>query len=170
MGFTPLEGLVMATRAGDVDPGIVLWLVQGGGLDASDVAEGLERRSGLLGLSGRSADMRDVVAAVDEGDDRARLAYDVWVHRLRAAIAGMASTMDGFDALVFTAGIGEGGTRPRADACAGLGFLGVVVDRDANAAASGDADISAPDARAGTLVVTSREDRQIAAEVRRVLG
>ena len=170
MGFTPLEGLVMATRAGDVDPGLLLWLVTDAGLNAKEVADGLERRSGLLGLSGRSSDMRELLAAVDEGDESAALAYEVWLHRLRAAVAGMTAAMDGLDALVFTAGIGEHGPRPRADACAGLGFLGIAVDATANAAATGDADITAVGSAASTLVVTSREDRQIAAEVRRVLA
>src|SRR5579864_1540422 len=90
MGFTPLEGLVMATRSGDVDPGLVLWLEQHGGVGADELADALERRSGLAGLSGTSGDMRDVLAGVDAGDDGARLAYDVWLHRLRAAVAAMA--------------------------------------------------------------------------------
>jgi acetate kinase len=165
MGFTPLEGLVMATRSGDVDPGLLLWLLQHGGMSVVDVADGLERRAGLLGLSGRSGDMRDVLAGVDEGDERARLAYEVWLHRLRAAAAAMAAAMGGLDALVFTGGIGEHSVRARADACAGLAFLGVSVVVDANAAATADAVIGD-----GVVVVTAREDRQVADEVRALLG
>jgi acetate kinase len=165
MGFTPLEGLVMATRSGDVDPGLVLWLLEHGGLTAAEVAEGLESRAGLLGLSGRSGDMRDVLAGVDEGDPRARLAYEVWLFRLVAAVAAMAAAMGGVDGLVFTAGIGEHSPRARADACARLGFLGVAVDGNANGGAQADAVIGE-----GVVVVTAREDRQIASEVRAVVG
>src|SRR5437764_5873431 len=95
MGFTPVEGLVMATRSGDVDPGLVLWLQQQGGVPADELGDALERRSGLAGLSGTSGDMRDVLAGVDAGDEAARLAYDVWLHRLRAAVAAMAAAMGG---------------------------------------------------------------------------
>ena len=115
MGFTPLEGLVMATRSGDVDPGLLLWLLDHGGLSVAEVAEGLEARAGLLGLSGRSGDMRVVLTGVDAGDGRARLAYDVWLFRLVGAVAAMAAAMGGMDALVFTAGIGEHSPRARAD-------------------------------------------------------
>ena len=102
MGFTPLEGLVMATRSGTVDPGLVLWVLRHGGLTVGEVEDALERRSGLLGLSGGSADMRAVVSAADDGDGRARLALDVYVHRLRAQIAAMVAAMGGLEGLVFT--------------------------------------------------------------------
>jgi acetate kinase len=164
MGFTPLEGLVMATRSGHVDPGILLWLEQQGGLTADEVADGLEHRAGLLGLSRTSGDMRDVLAAADQGDAHARLAYDVWLHRLRAAVAAMAAAMGGVDGLVFTGGIGEHSARARADACAGLAFLGLSVDEDANAGTTADGVIGS-----GVVVVTAREDRQVAGEVRDLL-
>ena len=106
MGFTPLEGLVMATRAGNTDPGLLLWLLRDGGLPLDDLAEGLEHRSGLAGLAG-AADMRDVTRAADAGDPDAILALEVYLHRLRQLIAGMAAAMDGLDVLVFTGGIGE---------------------------------------------------------------
>ncbi len=170
MGFTPLEGVVMATRAGDVDPGLVLWLVTDGGMDAAAVTAGLEHGAGLLGLSGTSGDMRDVLHAADAGDDRAALAYRVWCHRLRAAVAGMAAAMNGLDVLVFTGGIGEHSRRARTDACAGLTFLGVRLDPDANEATAGDGRIGAKTADVETLVVTAREDRQIAGEVRTTLA
>jgi acetate kinase len=164
MGFTPLEGLVMATRSGDVDPGLLLWLQQHGEIPAEELTDALERRSGLAGLSGTSGDMRDVLAGVDAGDAAARLAYDVWQHRLRAGVASMAAAMGGVDALVFTGGIGEHAERARADVCAGLGFLGLSVDAGADAETRGDGVIGER-----VVVVTAREDRQIAAEVRALL-
>jgi acetate kinase len=165
MGFTPLEGLVMATRSGDVDPGLLLWLQQQGGMGVGELNDGLERQAGLAGLSGTSGDMRDVQAAADGGDADARLAYDVWQHRLRAGIAAMAAAMGGVDALAFTGGIGEHASRARGDACAGLEFLGIALDEDANARAEVDSVIGD-----GVVVVTAREDRQVAAEVRAVLS
>ena len=164
MGFTPLEGLVMATRSGDVDPGLVLWLLQYGGLTVDEVAEGLEKRSGLAGLSRTSGDMRDVLTAADEGHAHAGLAYGVWLHRLRAGVAAMAAAMGGVDGLAFTGGIGEHTARARADACAGLGFLGLSIDETANETATSDSVIGD-----GVVVVTAREDRQMAAEVRAVV-
>ncbi len=166
MGFTPLEGVVMATRSGTVDPGLVLWLLGEGGLSRAEVEEGLERRSGLLGLAG-TKDMREVLG---RDDDDARLALDVYVHRLRAGIAAMAAALGGLDTLVFTGGIGERAAPLRERAAAGLGFLGVAVDPDRNAAAEPDADVTAAGAAVRTLVVAAREDLEIAREVRAVLG
>lgn len=124
MGFTPLEGLVMATRSGSVDPGMLLWLLEHEKLTAAELADSLEHRSGLLGLCG-TADMRDILARVDASDSHAQLALAVYVHRLRAGIAAMAAALDGLDALVFTGGVGENSPGIRAWAAAGLGFLGV---------------------------------------------
>jgi acetate kinase len=165
MGFTPLEGLVMATRSGDVDPGLVLWLQQQGGVGVDELADTLERRSGLAGLSGTAGDLRDVLAGVDADNEEARLAYGVWLHRLRAGIAAMAAAMGGVHALAFTGGIGEHAARARADTCAGLEFLGLTVDGSANARTTADGVIGDD-----VVVVTAREDRQIAAEVRALLG
>jgi acetate kinase len=164
MGFTPLEGLVMATRSGSVDPGLVLWLQTGCGLSAEEVTEGLERASGLAGLTGTSGDFRDL-----GDDDAARLATGVYVHRLRREIAAMVASLGGLDALVFTGGVGEHQPSVRAAAAEGLGFLGVAVDADRNARAAGDADIAAPGAPVRTVVVTAREDLEIARQVRSVL-
>ena len=163
MGFTPLEGLVMATRAGSVDPGLLLWLLQQAGLDVDELADGLEHGSGLAGLAG-TGDMRDGRSSAT--DDAARLALDVYVHRLRAAIAAMAAALDGVDALVFTGGVGEHAAAVRAAATEGLGFLGVRLDDERNAGAHADADISGAGAAAATVVVTAREDREIARQVR----
>jgi acetate kinase len=162
MGFTPLEGLVMGTRAGTVDPGLVLWLIRGGGLDADAVNEGLERHSGLLALAG-TADMKEVLAT----DDSAAL--DVYLHRLRALIAAMAAAMDGLDLLVFTGGIGEHAAPVRSGAAMGLGFLGVIVDEELNQG-SGDREIGLSGAPVRMLVVTAREDLEIARQVRELLA
>jgi acetate kinase len=169
MGFTPLEGLVMATRSGSVDPGLLLWLLEHGGLDERELADALEHESGLLGLAGTS-DMREVLDRADRGDAEAALGRDVYVHRLRAGIAAMAASLGGLDALVFTGGVGEHAPRVRAAAAAGLGFLGVSVDAQANAAATGDADISAAGARVAAHVVAAREDLEIARQVRTTLS
>ena len=173
MGFTPLEGLVMATRSGNVDPGLIVWrLLRHGGLSVDEVSDGLEYSGGLAGLAdlpGGSGDLRDVRLAADRGDPDARLALGVHAHRLRAQIAAMAAALDGLDTLVFTGGIGEHQAQTRAEAATGLGFLGVAVDEDRNATAQPDCDISAPGAAVRTLVITAREDIEIARQTRAVL-
>jgi acetate kinase len=169
MGFTPLEGLVMATRSGDVDPGLLLWLQEQHGLTPREAAEALERESGLRGLAG-TADMREVIERAAAGDVDARLALDVYLHRLRAGIAAMAAALGGLDALVFTGGVGERSGPVRAGAAAGLGFLGVVLDARANADAVDDTEIGASGAAVRTLVIRAREDLEIARQVRELLG
>ena len=171
MGFTPLDGLVMATRSGSLDPGLLLWLQHHGGLAAEQIERSLEQESGLLGVSGRSGDLRVVLAAADDGDDRARLAYAIYIHRLRSLIAAMAATMGGLDGLVFTGGAGEGSARLRRDACAGLGFLGVALDEGSNDAPTpADRVLSPASAAVAVSVVAAREDIEIARQVREVLG
>lgn len=168
MGFTPLEGLVMATRSGSVDPGLLLWLLQRAEISEQEMAHALERESGLAGLAG-TPDMRRVLQRSDDGDEDARLALDVYVHRLRAGVAAMAAALDGIDALVFTGGVGERAPAVRAAASEGLGFLGVAIDPDLNAEAEGDAEISIPAAPVRTLVIAAREDLEIARQTRLVL-
>jgi len=175
MGFTPLEGLVMATRSGSVDPGLLVWLLQHGGVAVADLGDKLEHHSGLAGLASLptgSGDLRDIRQAAAAGDPHAKTAIDVHTHRLRREIAAMAAAMDGLDALVFTGGIGEHQPDTRAEATAGLGFLGVAVDHPRNDAVRGgqDADISAPGAHVRTLVVATREDLEIARQVRAALA
>lgn len=170
MGFTPLEGLVMATRSGSLDPGLVLWLLRQGGLGVDDVAEALATRSGLAGLSGGSGDMREVLSGAGRGEAGAVLALDVWLHRLRREIGAMAASAGGPDVLVFTGGIGEHQPEVRAAAASGLGFLGVAVDHARNRAVTGDADVSADGARARALVVKAREDIEIARQTRGALA
>ena len=171
MGFTPNEGLVMATRSGSVDPGILVWLLRHCGFGVDELDHVLEYESGLRGLSGRSGEMRELVAASDEGDRAARTALEVYVHRLRAGVASMAAAMDGLDALVFTGGVGENSARVRRECCSGLGFLGVRLDDDRNDAAGGeDGDLASPGAPVRALVVHSREDLEIARSVRALLS
>ena len=165
MGLTPLEGLVMGTRAGDVDPGALLYLMRESGLAAGDVDHVLNKESGLLGVSGVSNDMRDVLAAAAGGDARSRLALEIYCYRLRKYIGAYAAAMGGLDVLVFTAGVGENSSDIRAAACEGLGFLGIEVDPAANAKAqSVNADISVAGSRVRVLVVPTDEERVIADE------
>jgi acetate kinase len=170
MGFTPLEGLVMATRSGSVDPGLVLWLQEHERLAERAVAEALENESGLLGIAG-TADMREVLARADAGDAAARLARDVYLRSLRAGIAAMAASMGGLDAVVFTGGVGERSPRIRGAAAEGLRFLGVHVDDEENDAVEDeDLDVSYPGAAVRVLVVHAREDVEIARQTRQALA
>jgi acetate kinase len=169
MGFTPLDGLVMMTRPGSLDPGVVAWLVTQAGLRPDDVERELYDSSGMQALAGTS-DMREVEARVRRRDRDAVLALDVYVHRLRASIAAMVSTLDGLDVLAFTGGIGEHSSLVRGRAAEGLGFLGVAVDEALNSAADGDADISASDAPVRSVVVSAREDLEIAGLTRSALS
>jgi acetate kinase len=171
MGFTPLEGLVMATRSGTVDPGLVLWLEEHENLSPHEVATALEQRSGLTALAG-TGDMRSVEAAADRGDGDARLAIDVYTHRLAAGVAAMAAAAGGLDVLAFTGGVGENSATVRQRAAQRLAFLGVAVDGQRNGAAGDapDRDITAAGAAVRTLIVTAREDLQIAREARDLLS
>ena len=172
MGFTPLEGLVMATRSGDVDPGALLYLQQQVGIDAAEMERELWHHSGLSGLSGGSGDMREVLEGIDAGDERCRLALDVYLHRLRGGIAAMVAALDGVDVVVFTGGVGEGSSRVRAEVVAGLTFLGLSVDAAANddLEPGSDGDITGAGATAMCLVVAAREDVEIARQVRALLA
>lgn len=169
MGFTPLEGLVMATRSGTVDAGLLFYLERHAGLTSPDLEEALDQGGGLLALAG-TPDMREVLRRMDEGDDRARLAFEVYVHRLRGLVASMTAAMNGLDALVFTGGVGENSARVRASAADGLDFLGVRVDPARNETVQPDDDISTHDAVVRTLVIKAHEDLEVAREVRKVLG
>lgn len=169
MGFTPLDGLVMATRSGSVDPGLLLWVQRHRGIDAEEMERALDRESGLRALSGGSGDMREVIAAMDRGDERSRLAFDVYIHRLAAGIAAMATAMGGIDALSFTGGVGESSSQVRAAAGAACGFLGIAIDEEKNGARRGDSVISASTGSVAVLVLAAREDVEIAAQARRSL-
>jgi acetate kinase len=169
MGFTPLDGLVMATRSGSIDPGLVLWLAEHVRMPPAELAATLEHRSGLLGLAG-TADMRAILAAAGAGEPDAVLALDVYHHRLRAAVAAMAAALGGLDVLVFTGGVGENAPAVRERAARELAFLGVEVDQARNRAGGDDREIGSPGAAVRTFVIAAREDVQIAHEVRDVLA
>src|SRR3989475_3071315 len=132
MGFTPLEGLMMGTRSGSVDPGILTYLMREGQLQAQEIDDVLNKESGLLGISGISGDMREILAFMKRGHSRAKLAFDIYVHRLQAGIGAMIAVLGGVDALVFTAGVGENSPEVRAAACRQLGFLRLELDAAAN--------------------------------------
>jgi acetate kinase len=168
MGFTPLEGLVMATRSGTLDPGLILWLLDQGGLRIDEVSRALEHESGIVALTGTS-DMRAVVEGAERGREDHRLALELYVHRLRAGIAAMAAALGGLDVLVFTGGVGEKSAPIRARAATGLGFLGVELDHELNGRATVDAEVTAPGAPVRTFVVEARKDLEIARATRRVL-
>ena len=170
MGFTPLAGLVMQTRSGSLDPGLVVWLLEHGGVGLEELADTLEHGSGMKGLSGTSGDLREVLAGMARGEAGCVLAYDAFVHRLVREAAAMVASAGGLDVLVMTGGIGEHSPEVRRDAAAGLAHLGVAVDEAANAAAQGDADISAGPSAVRTVVVTAREETEIAREVAELLG
>jgi acetate kinase len=171
MGLTPMEGLVMGTRSGDVDPGLLGYLAEQTGRSAADLTDALDTRSGLLGLSGASNDMRTISEAAERGDERARLALDVFVHRLAKAIAGLAASLAGLDALVFTAGIGENSVLVRSRVLARLGFLGLAEDPAANAAHGRTAGgrISRP-GPVQALVVPTDEELMIARDTARLVA
>jgi acetate kinase len=169
MGFTPLEGLAMATRSGSVDPGLLLWLLERTDLDEQQMAHALEHESGMLALAG-TADMRAIIGSAANGDSDAGLALEVYLHRLNAGIAAMAAAMNGLDAVVWTGGVGEHAPAIRAAATAGLGFLGLHIDRHKNATADRDLDVSAAGTAVRTLVILAREDLEIARQVRDVLS
>jgi acetate kinase len=169
MGFTPLEGLVMATRSGSVDPGLVLWLEEHERLSPGEIAVALEERSGLLALAG-TADMREVEAGVVRQNPDALLALGVYLHRLAAGIAAMSSAMGGLDAVTFSGGVGERSPLIRARIAARLAFLGLALDPTTNEATGADTDLTAAGAPVSTLVIIAREDLQIAREVRDLLS
>jgi acetate kinase len=169
MGFTPLAGLVMQTRVGSVDPGLLLWLLEHGGVDVPTLSAVLEHQSGLKGLGGGSGDLRDLLAARAAGDSAATLAFDVYVHRLVREIGAMVAGAGGLDVLVITGGMGEHSPELRAAAAARLGHLGVELDAG-QSEVEGDADITADGARVHTVVVTAAEDVEVARETRAMLG
>jgi len=162
MGFSPLEGLVMATRSGDVDPALVPFLARAEGIDVEQVLALLNERSGLLGVSGRSADMREILRARAQDDRASALAFELFVHRARKHLAGMVTSLGGIDALVFSGGIGENSAEVREAICAGLDFCGIALDPERNAALAGEGAISPGGARVVVQVVAPDEELGIA--------
>jgi acetate kinase len=162
MGFTPLEGLMMGTRSGSVDPGILTYMMRQKKLGGEQIDEILNKRSGLLGISGLSEDMREILSAIRDGNRRAKLAFDIYVHRLVSAIGAMSAVLGGIDALVFTGGVGENSADVRARACEKFGYLGLGLDSDKNSQSSLDRDISAANSSVRALVIQAQEDWEIA--------
>ena len=172
MGFTPMEGLVMGTRSGDIDPGLLLHLLTTVGLDARQLDELLNRRSGLLGLSGRSGDMREIEQAAAAGDARARLALEIFAYRVRKYIGAYASVLGGIDAIAFAAGVGEHSADARSRICRDLKYLGALLDAGRNASATGDDPfpISTDASSVQIWVIPTDEERQIAREIVELLA
>jgi acetate kinase len=170
MGFTPLEGLMMGTRSGSVDPGILTYLMRQSRVTGEQLDDLLNTKSGLLGVSGISGDMRQIVSAMGKGNARAKLTFEIFVHRLQAGIGAMIAVLGGIDALVFTAGIGENSAEVRAAACANFGFLGVKLDAAKNSLSPADQEISLPDSSVRVLIVRAQEDWAIARDCWRLLS
>ncbi len=164
MGFTPLEGLMMGSRSGTIDPGILIHLLREEGCSADRLEEVLTRESGLLGISGVSDDMRQVMSAIEEGNSRAKLAFDAFIHRLRRHTGAMIASLGRLDALAFTGGIGENSPQVRAEACVGFEFLGLKLDGQKNSESPVDCDIATADSPVRVVVVAAREDWAIAKE------
>jgi acetate kinase len=164
MGFTPLEGLMMGTRSGSIDPGILIHLLRTGEYTADSLDRLLNRESGLLGLSGISNDFREIFAAIERGEERAKLATDVYIHRLRSQIGAMLPSLERLDALVFTAGAGENNAYIREKACEAFAFLDLKIDRNLNHDRPVDCDIATPDSKVRVLVIHTQEDWAIARE------
>jgi acetate kinase len=162
MGFTPIDGIMMGTRSGSVDPGILIYLMHKHGSNADELDQTLNRKSGLLGISGLSNDMREILSAKNRGNQRAALAFDIFIHRLRSGIGAMLAALGGLDALIFTAGIGENSPDVRFAACAAFDFLGIRLDQERNLLSPKDQDIATSDSRVRVLIIRAQEDWAIA--------
>jgi len=171
MGFTPLEGLVMGTRCGSIDPAIVLQIMARENLSLHDVHTILNRQSGLLGISGISNDMREITKEMEKGSTRAKLAFEVFTYTLRKYIGAYAAAMDGVDAISFTAGIGENSPLVRREVCKGLSFLGLKIDEDKNNSTIGvERELSASDSKVKVFCIPTNEELIIATEVYNLLS
>jgi acetate kinase len=164
MGFTPLEGLMMGTRSGSVDPGILTYLMRQKGISGQQLDEILNKQSGLLGVSGISGDLREILAAIKKGNARAKLALDIYVHRLQSGIGAMVAVLGGLAALIFSAGVGENSPEVRAATCENFGYLGLKLDPKKNLQSFSDKDIAASDSSVRVLVIHAQEDWAIAQE------
>src|SRR5947209_7775026 len=168
MGFTPLEGLMMGSRSGSVDPGILFYLQRQKGQSAEDLDTILNKASGLKGISG-TGDMRQVLEKMRNGDSRARLAFDMFVHRLRFYIGAMLASLGGVDVLIFAGGIGENSSEVRAAACEAFAFLGLKLDQQTNSQSPADQDIATADSSLRVLIIHTLEDWEIAKECWRLM-
>lgn len=168
MGFTPLEGLIMGTRCGEIDPTVVKFLTEKKGVSAEVIDNELNRQSGVLGISGISSDFRDLEKAAAQGHERAELALDMFTYRVRKYIGSYAAAMGGVDCIVFTAGLGENSSTIRADICQGLEFLGVQIDEEANNVRGKEREISAKNSRVKVFVIPTNEELMIARDAFRL--
>ncbi|MCP5061259.1 MAG: acetate kinase [Ignavibacteriae bacterium] len=169
MGFTPLEGLLMGTRCGDLDPSIVTYVMGKEGLSISETNALLNKHGGLVGISGESSDMREILQAVDEGDKKSTYALDVYTYRIKKYIGSYAAAMGGVDAVVFTGGVGENSERIRKDVCSELEFLGIEIDDEANIAPEGEAFISTKDSKTKVLRIPTNEELVIAMDTEMIV-
>lgn len=170
MGFSPLEGLMMGTRCGSIDPQILIYLMQEYGIDAAELNQILNQESGLKGVSGISNDIRSIVKAMNDGNARAKLAYDIYLHQLKKAIAAMVASLNGLDVLVFTAGVGENLSMLREKTCESLAYLGLELDLAKNDAVPVDIDIATKDSTVRILVIHTQEDWAIATAAKKVMS
>jgi acetate kinase len=170
MGFTPLDGLAMGTRCGTIDPAVVTFLMNKEGLDTEHMDAIMNKKSGVLGISGVSSDFRDLDDAVDGGNERAALALEVFAYQVKKTIGAYACAMGGLDAVVFTAGIGENNPKIRRMACEGLEFMGIEIDQEKNGKRGLEIDVSTKDAKVRTLVIPTNEELAIAKETKKLIG
>lgn len=169
MGFTPLEGLLMGTRCGDLDPSIIPYIMAKEELSISDMNTLLNKHSGLVGISGESSDMREILQAVEEGDRKAKYAYDVYTYRIKKYIGAYSAAMGGVDAIVFTGGIGENAVKVREDVCNDMDYLGIKIDLDKNKIADGDAIITSDDSKVKVMRITTNEELVIAMDTAKIV-
>lgn len=169
MGLTPLAGVMMGSRSGDIDASAVTYIMEKIGLQPQEMAEYLNKQSGVLGISGVSSDMREVEAAAADGNSRARLALDMYCYRIKKYIGAYAAAMGGVDIIVWTAGVGENQTDVREDSCKGLEFLGIKIDHEANNTQGKEAVISAPDSKVTVCVIPTDEELMIAKDTMALL-
>ena len=170
MGLTPLEGLMMGSRSGDIDPSAVTYLMEKTGMQPQEMAEFLNKQSGVLGITGISSDMREIESAAEEGNKRAQLALDMYNYRIKKYIGAYAAAMGGVDIIVWTAGVGENQTGTRLDACSGLEFLGIKMDAEANKVRGKEAIISTPDSKVTVCVIPTDEELVIASDTEKLVS
>lgn len=169
MGFTPLEGLAMGTRCGDIDPAIVGFLAEKENLDISGINDIMNKKSGVLGISGVSSDFRDIEEAAKKGNERAALALDIFGYRVKKYIGSYAAAMGGLDVVVFTAGLGENSASMRKKICEGLEFLGIKIDEAKNNVRGKEADISTEDAKVRAVLIPTNEELMIARDTKALI-
>ena len=170
MGLTPLEGLMMGSRSGDIDPSAVTYLMEKTGMQPQEMAEFLNKQSGVLGITGISSDMREIESAAEEGNKRAKLALDMYNYRIKKYIGAYAAAMGGVDIIVWTAGVGENQIGTRLDACSGLEFLGIKMDAEANKVRGKEAIISTPDSKVTVCVIPTDEELVIASDTEKLVS